>query len=239
MPVMMFNGCSYVHNIHLHNETSDWYNQNWPALVSAQLGYDYKNISMSGASNTRIFRTSVDAILNKECDTLIIGWTNKEREEIPHHTGDYVRLMPGSTGLQHTTDAPNYHDAWYKHHHNEWLSLYQLVRYIVVIQQLCDHNNIKLLMFNSIWGNSITSYHKDLKDNYYIKTNRYGEHHQELDAFEKLYKQIDFDRWVLPGNQTLAQIAKDMNLDFDSTGHLKLSAQRPVADEFVKRLNTV
>jgi hypothetical protein len=226
---MLFNGCSYVDNVHLQHESPDWYDLNWPALVANKLGYAYNNIAISGASNSRIFRTSVDAIVSKECDAIVIGWTNKEREELPYYTGEYARLQPTTTGLQYTQNAPDLHTNWYKLHHNEWLSLYQLVRYIVVLQQLADYNDIKIFMFNAIWHNNLKTYYKELVHNFNTAA---GKHQQDVVDFENLYSKINWNNWILDPKTTLAQLAIEQNLKFDNTGHLVLSAQ-PVVAEFM------
>lgn len=224
----MFNGCSYVDNVHLQHESSDWYQQNWPAQMARRAGKDYKNLAKSGASNTRIFRTSVDAIMRQECDILIIGWTNKEREELPHQSGDWIRVRPDETGYDRG-QGPDVHNHWYRHHHNEWINLWQLVRYIVIVQQLADHNGIDVMMFNSIWHNNLHDPIKELRHSYHIQANEFGKHEKEYQDFLSLYELIDWNRWLLESRTTLAELAKEQDLEFDDTGHLVLSAQETVA----------
>jgi len=67
-------GCSYTYG----NETSDWYHdesipskQAWPSLLAARLNLECVNLSKSGASNDRIFKTILTTIKSITQDDMI------------------------------------------------------------------------------------------------------------------------------------------------------------------------
>ena len=72
--MIVFNGCSFVEQSHLELESVDWKSLYWPALISKE----HINLAQSGASNTRIWRTTIDHIHSGgNCTELYIGSIQK------------------------------------------------------------------------------------------------------------------------------------------------------------------
>ena len=68
--MIVFNGCSFVEQSHLELESENWKDLYWPTLVAG----DHVNLALSGASNTRIWRTTIDYIhCGKPITKLCIG----------------------------------------------------------------------------------------------------------------------------------------------------------------------
>jgi len=232
---VMFNGCSFVENSHLEMESDQWQNLYWPALVSP----DHDNIAASGGSNTRIFRTTVDYLYTRNPDTVIIGWTGLDREELPCANGDRMRLRVDCTSFENDQDSiqREVHETWYRENHNEWLQFEQLLRQILIVQDLCRHKKIRCWMFNAFHHNYIAYPSQPLRENFNIKNQKhFHKHVDDLTHVKTLVSQIDLSQWIWPPKATLAQWCQQQNLDFESYGHPALSAQVTIAEHIKNRI---
>lgn len=232
---MMFNGCSFVEQSHLELESPDWRNLYWPTLISTK----HDNLAISGGSNTRIFRTTIDHIYTQRPDTIIIGWTGLDREELPCSNGDRMRLMPELTGFENDKDSHShsFHVEWYARNHNTWLSFENLLRYILIIQGICKSKNISCWMFNAFHHNYIPYPGQILAHNFNVRRNK--KIHKSIDDLEKsknLIAGIDFNSWIWPPKTTLSQWAQNQGLEFEAYGHPALSAQQTIADYIKGRI---
>lgn len=224
----VFNGCSFVEQSHLELEDPGWKKNYWPALVCP----DHVNLAASGASNTRIFRTTLDHIFTNQVDTLIIGWTGLDREELPCANGDRMRLRADCTSFENDQDSISrqVHKTWYVENHNEWLMFEQLVRQILIIQDLCRSRGIVCWMFNAFHHNYIAYPGQPLQHNFNVKNQKwFHKHLDDLDHVKQLIAQIDTQQWVWPPKNTLAQWAQQQGLEFESHGHPAMSAQEKIA----------
>jgi hypothetical protein len=232
---MMFNGCSFVEQSHLELENDQWRDLYWPALIAS----DHDNIAASGASNTRIFRTTIDYIYTHKPETIMIGWTGLDREELPCANGDRVRLRTDCTSFENDQDSmpEPIHDIWYRQHHNTWLSFEQLIRQILMVQDLCRSRGIMCWMFNSFFHNYIAYPGQPLQYNFNVLNEKWF--HKRLDDLEHvkmLIDQIDLDHWIWPPKHTLSQWAQTQHLQFESHGHPALSSQRSIAHYIKDRM---
>lgn len=232
---VMFNGCSFVEQSHLELESQTWQDQYWPAQISKH----HDNIAVSGASNTRIFRTTMDYIYTHQPKMIVIGWTGLDREELPCANGDRMRLRVDCTSFENDQNSipRKVHETWYRENHNEWLSFEQLIKQILVLQDLCKHKGIKCWMFNSFHNNHIAYPGQPLQHNFNVQNEKWF--HKRLDDLEHakiLISRIDFDQWVWPAKNTLAQWAQQQRLEFESAGHPALSAQKAIAEYIRNRI---
>lgn len=235
--MIMLNGCSFVEQSHLELESIDWKNQYWPSLVDPE----QDNIAASGASNTRIFRTTIDYIFSKQPDQIILGWTSLDREELPCANGDRMRLRVDCTSFENDQDSIQraVHETWYRENHNEWLQFEQLIRYILIVQELCKQKQIRCWMFNAFHHNYLAYPGQPLRDNFNIKNHKhYHKHLDDLEHAKTLISCIDFSLWLWPPKTTLAQWAKQQGLEFETAGHPALSAQKAIADYIHQRLES-
>lgn len=232
---VMFNGCSFVEQSHLELENDQWRNLYWPALISP----DHDNIAASGASNTRIFRTTIDYIYTYKPEIIIIGWTGLDREELPCSNGDRVRLRTDCTSFENDQDSllEPIHDSWYRDHHNTWLSFEQLIRQVLIVQDLCRSRNIVCWMFNSFFHNYIAYPGQPLQHNFNVLNEKwFHKRSDDLEHAKMLINHIDLDHWIWPPKTTLAQWAQTQNLEFELHGHPALSAQKSIAGYIKNRI---
>lgn len=231
----LFNGCSFVENSHLELENSEWRGLYWPTLVHA----DHHNIAVSGASNTRIFRTTIDYIYSNNPEQIVIGWTGLDRQELPCANGDRVRLRSDCTSFendQHSMQGHQTHLSWYQHHHNDWLAFEQLLHQILIVQDLARSRRIQCWMFNAFWHNYVAYPGQPLQSNFnVINQKHYHKHLQDLQHAKNLIAQINFDHWIWPPKVTLSQWVQQQKLECESGGHPAASAQKSIADHVIFR----
>jgi len=233
--VIVFNGCSFVEQSHLDMESTDWKSLYWPALVAPE----HINLAQSGASNTRIWRTTIDHIHSGgNCTELFIGWTNISREELPTANGDTLNCLPFSATFNNDPHLPatELHEHWYKHHHNDWLSYERLLDYILTIQDACAVRNIKCWMFNSWDTNKLRIPSQLLKQNFNVLNDRMPQRwKKDLERVENKIQNINFDKWIWSPNTHLLDWVDSNKLERETHGHPSLSAQRPIADYILQQ----
>lgn len=235
--MIVFNGCSFVEQSHLELESVDWKSLYWPALISKE----HINLAQSGASNTRIWRTTIDHIHSgKPITKLCVGWTNITREELPIANGDTLNCLPYSASSNNDphVDVEDLHKHWYKNHHNDWLSYERLIDYILTIQDACSLRKITCYMFNSWDTNNLRIPSKVLPHNFNILNNRMKWRWKEdIARIEQKLSYIDWDQWIWSANTHLIDWIDTNGLECESHGHPNLSAQRPIADYIIDNTN--
>tara|TARA_Y100000389_G_C17415286_1_gene493316 strand:+ start:326 stop:1042 length:717 start_codon:yes stop_codon:yes gene_type:complete len=235
--VIVFNGCSFVEQSHLDMESAEWKSLYWPALIAPE----HINLAQSGASNTRIWRTTIDHIHSgKPITKLCVGWTNITREELPIANGDTLNCLPYSASSNNDPhiDVEDLHKHWYKNHHNDWLSYERLIDYILTIQDACALRKITCYMFNSWDTNNLRIPSKVLPHNFNILNNRMKWRWKEdIARIEQKLSYIDWDQWIWSANTHLIDWIDTNGLECESHGHPNLSAQRPIADYIIDNTN--
>ena len=233
--MIVFNGCSFVEQSHLETEANNWKDLYWPALISPE----HVNLAQSGASNTRIWRTTLDHIYsNHPCKKLYIGWSGIEREELPAVNGDTVNLRPNNCFYNQMpeTDTGNIKENWYKNHWNEWLALDRLVDYILTIQDACKCRGIKYWMWNSWTHNYLHNPLRIWNKSFFVQTHRWDRKQRaDRDRLVNKINNINWKQWIWQPKDTLSNWAKVQGLDFETYGHPALSAQQPIADYILQQ----
>ena len=143
--LLMTNGCSFTQGIYDNFAEYDA----WPYKLGKLLGWDVVNLAEGGCSNARIFRTTLEHLLDNTPDYVAVMWTEPARHELPYHTGDTIRVMHSMALPEHdetVTDIPELRNFWYKHCHNELASQQRTVYYIRCIKMILESKNIPYTM---------------------------------------------------------------------------------------------
>jgi hypothetical protein len=112
--------------------------ESYPVIVAKEFGLDIVNDAQSGASNTRILRTSKEYLAsNQTPDLIVIGWSTWEREEWQHENQYYNVNSSGHDPLPKILE----------HSYKKW-----------VIEQTPEILNKKSLH----WHKKIFQFHKEL-----------------------------------------------------------------------------
>ena len=78
--LLMTNGCSFTQGIYDNFPECDA----WPYQLGRLLGWDVFNLAKGGGSNARIFRTTMEYLLENQPNYVAIAWTQTDRHELPY-----------------------------------------------------------------------------------------------------------------------------------------------------------
>lgn len=213
----------------------------WPNVLSKLTNSTVKNLARGGGSNNRIFRTTIKELCtNSEITTLIIGWTDIARFELPLRHGDYIRIYGREASVedrsyvdQMSTSEESIYQFYAKHLFNEFLNLQNLLTYIVTLQDLCKGKNIKFLNFLAFTKNyfdNITSNSSEFDllalQNAFRKDENVPREFGILESkkqIKMLFDKIEFDSWIaMPPDTMLSftnHLPKHVSGHTDYEGH--------------------
>jgi len=183
-------------------------NDHWPYQMSLKYKLPITNLAWGGASNQRIFRTTIEYLYSTvEIPThLIIGWSFYERFEFPSIEGNYMRITPRSceTFIENDHPVPGIKDiknVYYKYMYNIDLIHRSFINNLLIIQDLCRYKNIKLLNFNS----------SECRDSF-------------------LDDRIDNSTWLLPISNSMDEHLESLNFKKIASNHTDIEGQKFWAD---------
>lgn len=145
---LLTNGCSFTQGIYDNFEEQDA----WPYQLGKLLDWDVVNLAEGGGSNARIFRTTMEYLLDNTPDYVAIAWTQTDRYELPYHTGDIIRIMHGMAMPEYdesVTDIPELREFWYRHCDNNLAGLARTVYYIRSLVMLLE---ARMIPYTMCWG---------------------------------------------------------------------------------------
>jgi hypothetical protein len=148
MKKLMTNGCSMTKGVY------DNFNEHdaWPWQLASLIDMDLDQLAESGSSNARIFRTTMEYLLENTPDYAIIAWTEPYRFELPYYTGDTIRIMPhiAVPDLDESIhDLPKLRKFWYKYCNNSVTAIERTVSYIRLLEMVFKDKGIPYKM---CWG---------------------------------------------------------------------------------------
>lgn len=159
--VALFNGCSFVWG----DELKDPQNSRFSRLISTEANMEEFNISMCGASNSRILRTTLDWVqLNGAPDVMIVVWSGLDRfeyidlREKDKHDFYFMQCSPSRIEQQEFRRRRPTLERYMTELLNDNKRSLDTINAMCQIQQLCQLSNTALLQFQFTW------HHKDLKD---------------------------------------------------------------------------
>ena len=167
-----FNGCSYTWG----DELDHPFTERFSKLISDDLQLPEKNLSLCGASNDRIFRTTMDYISSGNRPKFaIIVWSGIDRIELfdnyvkDVHDNIFLQLSPfriNATEYRKFTQAMKsfYVDAW-----SDGMALTKTLTYMIACQEIFRALNIPYLQYQYNDLFRIVFNEKDSKENSRIK----------------------------------------------------------------------
>ena len=237
-PKIYFNGCSQVENSHLALETDNWAEQSWPQLVANGLNAEYRNDAIALGSNNRLLRTTIDGILEYKPDIVVAGITEASRIELPMSIGDRCRINIDNCYSEQGSSTKQFHHAWFKDNHNDWLSFIATLQTVYQLKMLQQVHGFKLFLFNTVGHNWFDRWQSLVSKSFFAKYKRYElKAKSEQTQVQRLVDEIESLNWILPWNYSLYNLTIDNNWDSDMYGHPALSTQLKVAELFLQRIN--
>ena len=86
---LLTNGCSFTQGIYDNFNEQDA----CPYQLADKVGWQVDNLAKGGGSNARIFRTTMEYLLDNTPDYVAIASTQHDRHELPYHTGDMINIL--------------------------------------------------------------------------------------------------------------------------------------------------
>lgn len=109
------------------------------------------NIAMGGASNDRIFNSTIEYLNSKTPDVLIVGWTVLGRGMLPRSNGSQAIITSHRAFDEHTgEDLEDFKKFYYGRVHNDHVSFRNVLNHMIFLQEYCHNKQIKLLYFRSV-----------------------------------------------------------------------------------------
>ena len=209
MPLLYANGCSMTYGAELagvdpfpETEEQDNYRieYSWPNQLGKLLNMESVNDGWPGASNDKIFRTSINWISNYISQTkdpsnlfVVIGWSTPERKEIRTDDGLWFDILPLVEPFKGTPKYLKKLTKLYKiHFFNETADTVRTMLHILSMQSFLQIYEIPYLFFNALhlyfpgnWEDTIQPYTNllDFKHIYYRNGGMY------MYCFKHKYKQ--------------------------------------------------
>jgi hypothetical protein len=144
--IICVSGDSFTHEFHQKNEDK------WSVKIGAN-----DNIAMGGASNDRIFYSTIEYLNSKTPDILIIGWTVLSRGMLHRNNGSRVIITSHRAFDEQTAEnLDEFKKFYYTNIQNDFVSFKNVLNYMIFLQEYCKNKKIKLLYFRSVLDVELT-----------------------------------------------------------------------------------
>jgi hypothetical protein len=144
--IICVSGDSFTHEFHQKNEDK------WSVKIGAN-----DNIAMGGASNDRIFYSTIEYLNSKTPDILIIGWTVLSRGMLHRNNGSRVIITSHRAFDEQTAEnLDEFKKFYYTNIQNDFVSFRNVLNYMIFLQEYCKNKKIKLLYFRSVLDVELT-----------------------------------------------------------------------------------
>ncbi len=213
--MLYVNGCSLTYGMelgttgfkqHSHELTTseNLYREthNWPGLVSTSLNCQLLNDGISGATNDRIFRTTIERLTTLSNPTfVIIGWTSLGRLEVfDRKTQKETQITLRKIGkeLQRTkltSEMLQYRDLYVDHFLDYDFLARNLHAHVIALSAYLSMRKIPYLMFSAISNKmevlNLDNYlHQDMYQTLVDANVPIGEFMHPLEAGHKLWAEV-------------------------------------------------
>lgn len=156
---LLFNGCSFTQGCELEGKTKDFNYRDkhrYSHVIHKRTGKTYENIAISGVSNNRITRTTIEWFESgNTCDLAIIQFTMPQRIEFVSGLTGELSLFAQFNFISHqpndfyTIDIPIDFDnlkksylEYYRHVYNLNMGINNFYKDLFLLEQYFEKNNI-------------------------------------------------------------------------------------------------
>jgi hypothetical protein len=157
--LLLANGCSHTAGAEIEYEWQDnCYEKAYPKFCADTLGWDYKNLAVSGASQERIIRTTIDWVGKnyksyKNTDIyVVIMWSGPSRTEFySENIRNYLQMLPNNDEI-YKKQFTKVEYLYYKSYitlQNRQAQLVKWYNNIILLQSYLVTFKIKYLFLNA------------------------------------------------------------------------------------------
>lgn len=189
--IICVSGDSFTHEFLQKNEDK------WSVKIGAN-----DNIAMGGASNDRIFYSTIEYLNRKTPDILIIGWTVLGRGMLNRRNGSRVIITSHRAFDEQTAEnLEEFKKFYYANIQNDFVSFRNVLNHMIFLQEYCKNKKIKLLYFRSVLEVELTDAslthiaNSAFMSNNDINTRKQGIQHN-CEELKKLIDQLDKSVWI-------------------------------------------
>ena len=128
----------------------------WPNIISQVFEFDSENLSISGASNLRIFQTASTAILSKKYDLVFCQWTVLDRLWLsPGPDVWYFLTGDGKDSFEYCDVKLNQQEKtdlerMITQLNHDYQNIIELVDYVNVLEDLARYHQVKIAHVNGM-----------------------------------------------------------------------------------------
>ncbi len=232
---LYFNGCSHTWG----DDLADPARQAWPALISARLGCDFLNNSVSGGTNDRIMYQTIKHA--DQFDKFYIAWTYTTRFTRYRPDNNFeINFNPSfkNTLYEKNSEFVDYATLHYKYWYNELYSFKIWLQNIILLQRYLDSVKKPYVMINAShnqigqWTKGWPSFKNSVKSMLcfdQMNDHRLFQEHQEI---QNLLAQIDLNNYVGWEDWCITDLSSVYCVG--ATGHLLNDGHRAIADYILK-----
>ena len=206
--LLVVNGCSYTYGYEIDESVRE--KSCYGNVLADKIWYDSFNIAVSGSSNDRIFRTTLDWIFKNDYEKVffVIGWTNKNRREYYYAPyKNYIQLV----NRGYTQDFDNkIRQQMYEWYYEDCILSddasddINYLHNVINLQNVFKSRNINYLMFDCV------------KNHSWQKSN------------ECFYNEIDYERYVT--ETTFLDYVEERGYPFEPYGPQKNLRGHPLEE---------
>jgi len=188
--IIAVNGCSSTEEWHLETE------QRWSNIIGCDV-----NLAHGGASNDRIFTTTIEYLNQYTPDVLIVGWSSLTRGMSSTSRGTRVIInTPKAFDEENGKELPDFHKFFYSNICNQFYNFTNTLNQMIHLQEYCKAKNIKLLYWNTLLpGIGKTSLEEIAGEAFMSRENkdivRMGIKHNRT-ILENLISKLDQSIWI-------------------------------------------
>lgn len=238
--LLLTNGCSFTEGYDLPSLTDSW-----PFVVGNSLNLEIKNLAVGGASNDRIYRTTIEYLnTNPVPDIVVIGWTGFCRSELTSSQGVYLRISNNCITEPHRVDDINgdkIQRFWVENLYNEYINYRKWLNYVLHLQDYFSCKKISYRFFTALEDNLINAFQSEnsraleLADKSWQWRDRsrfkpFADIHVEYQELKSMIEKLDLSHWILNSDINMQNYLLSLGYETDNTGHFKSDGHRRWAD---------
>jgi hypothetical protein len=157
--LLLANGCSHTAGAEIEYETQDnCYDKAYPKTCAEELGWGWVNLAVSGASQERIIRTTIDWVgrnyknySNSELYVVIMWSASSRTEFYSKSRRNYVQVVPGNDEVykKQFTKAEYLYYQSYVVLQNRSAQIAKWYNNVILLQSYLKSMNIRYLFLNA------------------------------------------------------------------------------------------
>ena len=176
----------------------------YPQLLANQMGTDCLNLSLIGGSNDRIFRLTVDQVLQRRYDLVVCSWTSIDRFDFVYNDEEIALNVASS---QWQIDQFPWLKGFIANHYSPAHMTHRFYAQLVSLQALLTQLNQPYIFVNSCASSNLSEF-KTHNQHYIsqIDTDKYFMHETDISTvcYQQEFPRGPYGHFLEAGHQYIA-----------------------------------